>query len=291
VELMQKLAKEQNCTILRAMGYRDRDLLLIVLEQSLILALLGFVPGLALALGPISLLSVAGHLGVLSNSVQAQVVPDGTLPTVVTGPDSRNFAIDGGSRSGANLFHSFRQFSVPTGGSAVFNHAADVQNIFSRVTGGNASTINGLIQTGSANLFLLNPSGIVFGPNAQLNIGGSFLGTTASSIRFGDGVEFSATQPMPLLTISMPVGLQMGQTANIEVQDLGHTQIYDRGTLLPFDRSNYSEGLAVAGSKTLTLLGGNILLNSGLLIAEDGRVNLGAVGVNNFVSLASTPLG
>jgi filamentous hemagglutinin family protein len=231
----------------------------------------------------ISLLLLAGYIVVLASSAQAQVVPDSTLLTVVSSPDSRNFAIDAGSRSGANLFHSFRQFSVPTGSSVVFNHATDIQNIFSRVTGGNSSTIDGLIQaSGSANLFLLNPSGIVFGPNAQLNIGGSFLGTTASSIKFGGGVEFSATNPAPLLTLTVPIGLQMGQTsANIEVQDSGHTQIYDRANLLPFDRRSYNGGLAVAGSKSLTLLGGNIQLNSGLLIAEDGQINLGAVGVNN----------
>jgi filamentous hemagglutinin family protein len=228
-----------------------------------------------------------------ASRVNAQISPDGTLPTLVNRPNSLDFAIESGTRSGSNLFHSFSQFSVPTGSAAVFNNPVDIQNIFSRVTGGTSSNIDGLIHAnGNANLFLLNPSGIVFGPNARLDIGGSFLGTTASHIQFADGIEFSAINPTALLTMSVPIGLQMGQTsANIEVQNLGHTQIYDRATLLPFDRSSYSGGLAVTGSKTLTLLGGNILLNSGLLIAEDGQVNLGAVGVNNFVGLASVPLG
>ena len=119
----------------------------------------------------------------------AQVIPDGTVGT--TG--SLTTPIDGGTRVGNNLFHSFSQFSIPTGGSAIFNNPTTIQTIFSRVTGNTRSSIDGLIQaTGNANLFLMNPNGIVFGPNAKLNIGGSFLGTTANSIKFVDGVSFSA---------------------------------------------------------------------------------------------------
>ncbi|MER3590226.1 MAG: hypothetical protein C4322_22810, partial [Mastigocladus sp. ERB_26_1] len=128
------------------------------------------------------------------NTATAQVSSDGTLSTTVTSPDGSNFTIENGDRTGGNLFHSFSQFSVPTGGSAVFQNPVDVQNIISRVTGGAISNIDGLIRTqGSANLFLLNPAGIFFGPNASLNIGGSFFATTANSLLFGDGVEFSAT--------------------------------------------------------------------------------------------------
>ncbi|MBD2457226.1 filamentous hemagglutinin N-terminal domain-containing protein, partial [Nostoc sp. FACHB-87] len=148
------------------------------------------------------------------SDVQAQVTPDGTLNTSVTG--SNHYSITNGSRVGNNLFHSFSQFSVPSNGSAVFHNAADIQNIFSRVTGGHVSYIDGLIQAnGNANLFLLNPSGIIFGKNASLNIGGSFIATTANSIKFADGVEFSATNPSntPLLTMSVPIGLQMGQNS------------------------------------------------------------------------------
>uniref|UniRef100_UPI0039A56BF2 filamentous hemagglutinin N-terminal domain-containing protein n=1 Tax=Nostoc piscinale TaxID=224012 RepID=UPI0039A56BF2 len=145
---------------------------------------------------------------VCDNGVHAQVTPDGTLNTDV----SSSYSITKGTRVGNNLFHSFSQFSVPTGSSASFENDIDIQNIFSRVTGGQVSNIDGQISAkGNANLFLLNPAGIIFGKNASLNIGGSFVATTANSIKFADGSEFSAVQgaDKPLLTMSVPVGLQM----------------------------------------------------------------------------------
>ena len=151
------------------------------------------------------------------NFVSAQIVKDATLTnnSSITTRDNIK-VITGGTEAGSNLFHSFEQFSVPTNTTAYFDNATNIQNIITRITGKSISNIDGILRAnGTANLFLINPNGIVFGENAALNIGGSFLATTASSINFADGTKFSATQPQtkPLLTINVPIGLQFGTAA------------------------------------------------------------------------------
>ncbi|HEY9650170.1 MAG TPA: filamentous hemagglutinin N-terminal domain-containing protein, partial [Coleofasciculaceae cyanobacterium] len=198
-----------------------------------------------------------------------QIAEDGTLSTRVISADGLHFTITDGDRAGGNLFHSFRQFSIPTGGSALFDNSLDVENIISRVTGGSVSQIDGLIRSnGSANLFLLNPNGIIFGSNAQLDIGGSFVASTASAMTFADGSEFSATtaSSSPLLTISVPIGLQYGATpGGIQIQ--GAT-------------------LVVQPDRTLALIGGDVTMVGGHLSSESGWLELGAVGGAGTVELA-----
>ncbi|MBV6626081.1 MAG: filamentous hemagglutinin N-terminal domain-containing protein [Rivularia sp. (in: Bacteria)] len=215
----------------------------------------------------------------------SQVSRDGSLNTNVITNDQLNFNINDGNRVGNNLFHSFQEFSVPSGGSAVFNNPADVVNIINRVTGGNVSNINGLIRaTGNANLFLINPSGIVFGEDAKLDIGGSFFGSTADSINFADGTVFSAldTQQEPLLTISTPLGLQYGQNpGSITVKGTGSNLIPSPIALVD-DRN---VGLQVRKGKTLALVGGNVIVEGGNLTAGGGRIEVGSVASNSNVSL------
>ena len=215
----------------------------------------------------------------LQDQVLAQITPDNTLPknsSVVR--DGNTFNITGGTQAGSNLFHSFREFSVPAGGTASFNNALDIQNIIGRVTGGSVSNINGLIQAnGTANLFLINPNGIIFGQNAQLNIGGSFVASTASSLKFADSFEFSTTSPIttPLLTVSVPIGLQYGKNPS---SILNQSRVYDR--------TNGYFGLQVKPGKTLALIGGNVSLDGGGLTAIGGRVELGGVTSSGRVDLS-----
>jgi filamentous hemagglutinin family protein len=192
---------------------------------------------------------------------KAQISPDGTTATDVNTTDGNNFDLSGGDRAGGNLFHSFGNFSVPNGGSANFLNPTDINNIISRVTGGNISTIDGLIKAnGAANLFLINPAGIVFGSGASLNIGGSFLGSTADSLLFNDGTEFSAVNAngKPLLTINAPIGLGIRDNPN------------------PIN-INSQAGLRVQPGKSVTLVGGNLSFDGGKIFAPGGRVELGSL--------------
>jgi filamentous hemagglutinin family protein len=212
---------------------------------------------------------IACLLTTTGDYAKAQISADGTLSTQVTTPDNLNFTITDGTRQGSNLFHSFGEFSVPTRGSAFFDNAVDVQNIISRVTGRSVSNIDGLLQAnGRANLFLLNPNGIIFGSNAELNIGGSFVGSTARSLKFADATEFNATaEPTtPLLTMSVPIGLQYGGTVgNILVQ---------------------GSNLQVQPGNTLALVGGDVNLDGATLIARGGRVEVGGLADSGTISLS-----
>ncbi|MBD2354973.1 filamentous hemagglutinin N-terminal domain-containing protein [Tolypothrix sp. FACHB-123] len=221
-----------------------------------------------------SILTIAGlfattHLIYTQPSYPQAIAPDGSLPTSVTSDDGVNFSITGGTQAGGNLFHSFSQFSVPNGGSANFSHASVIQNIISRVTGLLPSYINGKIHTlGSANLFLINPNGIIFGPNAQLNIGGSFFATTANSLQFADGKEFhtSLDKTTPLLSINVPIGLQFTRKSKpIQVQ---------------------TANLTVPINQTLALIGGDVNINNAQLTAASGHIELGGIADAGTVGIS-----
>ncbi|MCU0535832.1 MAG: filamentous hemagglutinin N-terminal domain-containing protein, partial [Hydrococcus sp. Prado102] len=217
---------------------------------------------------------------------QAQISSDGTLPTNVR-RSGNAFEITGGSQAGGNLFHSFKEFSVPRGGEAFFKNAtnaSNVDNIISRVTGGSISNIDGLIRENyGANFILINPNGINFGANARLQIGGSFLASTSDSLKFADGTVFSATNPQaePLLTVSVPVGLQFGQNPTpIRVQNTGHNLSFGDDGRPPIERPNpLPAGLSVSAGQTLALVGGNLTFDGGIVrTGELGTIELGSVG-------------
>jgi filamentous hemagglutinin family protein len=249
----------------------------------------------------------------------AQVIPDTTLgaeSSVVT-PDVPinnlpSEIIDAGAIRGANLFHSFEQFNIGEGQAAYFTNPAGIERIFSRVTGNTRSEIFGTLGIlGNADLFLINPNGITFGANAKLNVGGSFLASTANRLSFADGTQFDATdsQTTPLLTITAPIGLQFSQATagKIAVQGpiqslTGVLQSLPRVLGSPINSTaaakqvvsnllSRPQGLQVLPGKTLALVGGDVSLYGGTLTAVGGRVELGSIVGFAEVSLAPIDKG
>ncbi|WP_019505905.1 filamentous hemagglutinin N-terminal domain-containing protein [Pleurocapsa sp. PCC 7319] len=214
-------------------------------------------------------------------SVKAQITPDGSLPTSVEQQGDNELNINGGEREGNNLFHSFEEFSVPEGIEAVFENAPDIENIFTRITGDTASSIDGILRTqGGANFFLVNPNGIVFGENASLDVGGSFIGTTANSIQFEDGVEFTTNdgEEQPILTVSVPIGLQFdGNSGAITVNGTGN-QINSESPVGSIEFNQRPSGLSAPSNQTFALVGNGVNLNGGVISTiENGQIYLNSI--------------
>ena len=246
-------------------------------------------------------LLTTGLISIVSFSpiVEAQTIPDDTLgdeSSVVT-PQQLRDLIGGGAVRGENLFHSFSEFSISEGQQVYFANPSNITNILTRVTGGNISEIFGTLGVdGGANLFLLNPNGIVFGENASLDVSGSFTATTAESLIFGDD-EFSATNPNapPLLTINFNPGLQYGNVdPESEIDNRGVLEVGSRQNLsLLGGKVNHSGSLTVPGgfievsgadvnftgtvdTRDADSSAGNFLLNSQNILIQEGETISGA---------------
>ncbi|MBW4613532.1 MAG: S-layer family protein [Desmonostoc vinosum HA7617-LM4] len=212
----------------------------------------------------------------------AQVTADKTLGTQVFNLDGNYLILGGTTVDNTNLFHSFSNFNIPDKGAAIFANEPNIVNIFARITGGTPSEIQGAISSqGTANLFLMNPNGIIFGKNALINIGGSFIVTTANAIQFPGGAEFSKTSSVApnnsLLSIS-PTAFLFNQIAN-----QGANSIENQGNLF------------TSPGKSLILLGGRvaptpestgkIIMDGGIIQAFGGRVEIGGLTAPGTVGI------
>lgn len=196
------------------------------------------------------------------------IVPasDGT-GTQVT-PTGGDYTITGGSASAdqQNLFHSFTEFNLLNGESATFITDPTVLNILGRINGNNPAWIDGLLQVSgsNANLFLINPSGILFGPNAVLNLQGNFVATTADQLNFADGILTTVGAPDYAALVGNPQSFSFSLNNPGSVVNAGN--------------------LSVMPGKSVVLLGGQVL-QLGTLTAPEGAVIISAVEGGNLVRI------
>jgi filamentous hemagglutinin family protein len=243
-------------------------------------------------------LSLGTLLGFADRGIaQSVIVPDDTLgeersvvvPNFLGQPIE---AIGGGAQRGQNLFHSFREFNISNGRGAYFAIPnLDIRNVLTRVTGDNPSNILGTIGTFSpatgsvrvpvqnVNLFLINPNGIVFGRNARLNVGASFIATTASGLQLGDQGLFSASQPETSTLLSInPSAFLFNAIADQNLPEI----VVRSNSLNPLG----GLGLRVPNGQNFLLIGGDVTLESGIVQAFGGRVELGGLAEVGRVELA-----
>lgn len=196
-----------------------------------------------------------------SQNAWPEIVTDGSLTGKVESLPGPVFNItpDIGKTVGSNLFHSFSQFTINKGETANFQAPPVIDNIFTRVTGGTASTINGTLNsTSTASLWLINPAGWIIGKDAALNVNGALHFTTANGLGFKDGGVFLADPASKsTLTVSTPIDYQFTQ---------------DKQAAITID----SKDIVVETGKDVSLVGGDINLQNSRIIAQSGRIMLGS---------------
>jgi filamentous hemagglutinin family protein len=223
-------------------------------------------------------------LAVLAGPVWGEAVTDGTLGPARSFSGHFEVGEDVGARSGANLFHSFRSFGIKPGESATFTGAPDIQNVVTRVTGGQSSVIDGPLRSrvGKADFWFINPAGIVFGQNASLDMPASFRVSTADELRFRDGARFSATQPTPSsLSLAQPEAYGFLGDRSREVLLLGQGSFNEDRTAWQGTQLKLNPGA------TLDVVAGKIGIEQAQLSAPGGALRLinaqqGAVPVDRL---------
>ena len=206
----------------------------------------------------------------------------GALPAPVnntqTIPQDLGTTVCNDIMTACNLFHPFINFNIDPGQIVIFEGKTNITNVLARVTGGSASTIEGILRTSGmpdANFFLMNPYGVIFGPGAQLDVGGSFAVTTANEIMLAGTGKFAAT-PDPIdsvLTTAAPIAFGFLTDNPAPVQ------------LTPTDTSTGITALQVGPAKTLSIVAGDVDIKDSVIIAPSGRVNIVSVGSQGTVNL------
>jgi filamentous hemagglutinin family protein len=213
-------------------------------------------------------LLLTGFIGITPTLAQP-IVSDQTTGTIVT-PNGNQLDISGGTLSGdgANLFHSFQKLGLNSGETANFLSNPTIQNILGRVTGGDASIINGLIQVtgGNSNLYLMNPAGMIFGADARLNVPASFTATTATGIGFNNGWFNAVGNNNYAALVGAPNTFAFNNPSQPGV-------IVNAGQL------------SVSNGQNLTLLGGTVV-NTGQLTAPQGTITMAAVPGQKLVRIS-----
>ncbi|GAB4471399.1 MAG: hypothetical protein OHK0037_30720 [Elainellaceae cyanobacterium] len=243
-----------------------------------------------------------GLLLLVALPASAQVRGDNTLPTPTQVQRQGDaFDITGGTQRGGNLFHSFERFS-PGDRSVTFRNVDNIERLITRVTGGSVSEINGILrilqsdgQISPADFFLLNPNGILFGENARLDVGGSALFSTAERLNFADGSQFSARTPQasPLLTVSIPTGLQFGP-APAPIVNASFSRAANFSPALRnagYFGTYKGSGLSVSADRTIALIGGSLDFPGGEITTPGGRIELGSVAQAGTVGLVPVARG
>jgi filamentous hemagglutinin family protein len=231
------------------------------------------ISGIVMATGSSKLFTAASAVVIfgLIGGASAEVATDGTVgPRMRLGGPEFDIRADLGTRAGRNLFHSFERFSLASGERATFSGPDEIRNVLSRVTGDELSYIDGTIASTipGADFFFINPAGVTFGPNATLDVQGSFHVSTADELRFSDGAVFSATNPSASsLTVAAPeaFGFLGAAPAAITV---------DRSTL------------AVDEGQAFSIVGGSLSLSAGVIAAPGGAINLVSAAPSTAVRVA-----
>jgi len=214
----------------------------------------------------LTLLPLLG-LAITATKASAQIVSAGDETATAVEAEDNRFDITGGQLSNdeANLFHSFEQFDLSAEQTANFETIPSVQNVIGSVRGGKASTIDGALQISgsSANLYLMNPAGVLMGPNAHLNLSGGFAATTATGVGFETGQFNAETADYKQLT-GTPTGFRFDHERAGAVVNLGD--------------------LSVNTGEAIELIGGTVV-NTGSLSAPEGTVTVAAVAGKSLVRI------